>query len=113
MDEFSSRSRSGRYRDFDEFASRGSSAGPRSGKRGGTTKGFHRKASRVRSQKSRKARGRANRNEYTPYSTTVSPGSGEVKHRDPEMGLWGGSLGKRGREKKRKMVPFPEKKEDD
>lgn len=110
MDEFSGRNRQSRFRDFDEFTrkgARGQGQGVQ-GNPGKASKGFHRRPKRVRSQDSRSARSRANRNEYTPFSATVNPGAGEKQHRDPEMGLWGGSIGKRGKEPKRKMTPLPE-----
>jgi len=110
MDEFSTRSRQSRFRDFDEFTRKGARQRGQSvqGSPGKASKGFHRRARRVKSQDSRSARGRANRNDYTPFSSSVNPGAGEKQHREPQMGLWGGSIGKRGKEPKRKMTRLPE-----
>lgn len=115
FDEFSRRGRQGRFRDFDEFTRRGDrqSEANRRGGAGSASKGFHRRARRVNSQDSRESRGQRNRKDYTPFSTSVSPNAGEVKHREPEMGLWGGTIGSRGAEKKRKMVPFPDEEKKD
>jgi hypothetical protein len=110
MDEFSTRSRQSRFRDFDEFTRKGARQRGQSvqGSPGKASKGFHRRARRVTSQDSRSARGRANRNDYTPFSNSVNPGAGEKQHREPQMGLWGGSVGKKGRDSKRKMTPLPD-----
>jgi len=115
FDEFSRKgSKQGRYRDFDEFsrtANRQAEANRR-GRSGKASRGFHRSAKRVRSQDSRESRGRNNRGEYSPFSTTLGPTSDEIKHREPQMGLWGGTIGKRGGKEKRKMVPMPERESD-
>ncbi len=115
MDEFSRKgSRQARYRDFDEFgrkANRQAANNSRSA-RGKTHKGFHRTAKRERSQDSRESRSRKNRSEYTPFSTSRGPGGGEPSFREPQMGLWGGTIGKRSGQDKRKMVPMPEKGDD-
>ena len=110
MDEFSTRSRQSRFRDFDEFTRKGARQRGQSvqGSPGKASKGFHRRARRITSQDSRSARGRTNRNDYTPFSNSVNPGAGEKQHREPQMGLWGGSVGKRGKESRRKMTPLPE-----
>jgi len=113
FDEFSKRSRNGRFRDFDEFTAKRQAEGRSEvrGRAGKASRGFHRSAQRVRSQDSRSARGRANKRETSHFTIAVAPAGGEIKHREPEMGLWGNSLGKRGGKYKRKMVPMPEPKE--
>jgi hypothetical protein len=115
FDEFSRKgSKQGRYRDFDEFSRKANSqtAAKRRGGAGKASRGFHRGAKRVRSQDSRASRGRNNRGEYSPFSTTLGPTSDEIKHREPQMGLWGGTIGKRGGKEKRKMVPMPNQESD-
>jgi len=116
FDEFSRKSgKQGRYSDFDEFSRRANrqAAANRRGGAGKASRGFHRGAKRVRSQDSRESRGRNNRSEYTPFSSARQPPSDDIKHREPQMGLWGGTIGKRGGKDKRKMVPMPEKKSEE
>lgn len=116
MDEFSrKRSGQGRYRDFDEFTRKGNrqAESNRKNNAGKASRGFHRTARRVRSQDSRESRGRSNRSEYTPFASSRGPSGDEIRHREPQMGLWGGTIGKRGGKEKRKMVPFPESGEDE
>jgi len=112
FDEFSKRSRNGRFRDFDEFTAKRQAEGRSEvrGRTGKASRGFHRSAQRVRSQDTRSARGRANRKETSHFTMTVAPAAGEIQHREPQMGLWGNMLGKRGGRYKRKMVPMPEPK---
>ena len=115
VDEFSRKgSRQGRYRDFDEFSRRANRQAESNRRSGGgkTHSGFHRTAKRERSQDSRESRSRKNRSEYTPFSTSRGPGGGEPSFREPQMGLWGGTIGKRSGKDKRKMVPMPEKGDD-
>lgn len=115
FDEFGRKGgKQGRYRDFDEFSRRANqqAAANRRGGSGKASRGFHRGAKRVRSQDSRASRGRNNRGEYSPFSTTLGSTSDEIKHREPQMGLWGGTIGKRGGKEKRKMVPMPERESD-
>lgn len=116
FDEFSRKGgKQGRYRDFDEFsrrANRQAAANRRSGA-GKASRGFHRGAKRVHPQDSREARGRNNRGEYTPFSSARQPASDDIKHREPQMGLWGGTIGKRSGKDKRPMVPMPEKKSEE
>jgi hypothetical protein len=115
VDEFSRKgSRQGRYRDFDEFCRRANRLAEINWRSGGgkTHSGFHRTAKRERSQDSRESRSRKNRSEYTPFSTSRGPGGGEPSFREPQMGLWGGTIGKRSGKDKRKMVPMPEKGDD-
>lgn len=113
FDEFSTRSRNGRFRDFDEFTAKRQAEGRARTRHsaGKASRGFHRSAQRVRSQDSRSARGRANKKDHSPFSITIAPAAGEIQHREPQMDLWGDTLGKRGRKGKRKMVPLPEAKE--
>lgn len=117
MDEFSRKGsgRQQRYRDFDEFsrkANRQAASNNRSGS-GKTPRGFHRRAQRVKSQDGREERGRNNRGDYTAFATRGR--DNEPTFREPQMGLWGGTIGKRGGKEKRKMVPMPDegKKEDE
>lgn len=112
FDEFSRKGgRKSRFRDFDEFTSRSNrqAESNRRGSAGTASRGFHRSAKRVHSQDSRSARGRTNRKDYTPFSSTVSPFADQIPHREPQMGLWGGTIGKRGGKEKRKMTVLPEK----
>ncbi len=115
FDEFSTRSRSNRFRDFDEFANKRKGAdGPstaRKGKRNVST--FHRKRQVVNSQDTRSARGKATKKEYSPFAITLSSNGGEIQHREPQMGLWGGTIGKRSGKDKRPMQALPEKKSEE
>ena len=117
-DEFATRSRrSKQFRDFDEFAySRktkrvniDSQFAVRS-----TEKRFNR-GKRLKDEfQSKKKRAKSARSEYTPFASSRSPFAGEKKHREPQMGLWGGSVGNRSGKDKRPMsaLPEPEKKKD-
>ena len=115
MDEFATKRQggSGKYRSFDEFTAKRQAEGRARTRHsaGKASRGFHRSAQRVRSQDSRSARGRANKKDHSPFSITIAPAAGEIQHREPQMDLWGDTLGKRGRKGKRKMVPLPEAKE--
>jgi hypothetical protein len=115
FDEFSTRSRSNKYRDFDEFANRRKGAkGPSASRKGNGSKStFHRKRQVVNSQDTRSARGKATKKEYTPFAITLSLNGGEIQHREPQMGLWGGTIGKRSGKDKRPMQPLPEKKSEE
>lgn len=118
-DEFATRSkRSKQFRDFDEFAySRktkrvniDSQFAVRS-----TTKRFNRGKHRKDEFNSKKKRAKEARSEYTPFASSTASFAGEKKHREPQMGLWGGSVGNRSGKDKRPMsaLPEPEKKKDD
>jgi len=118
-DEFATRSkRSRQFRDFDEFAySRktrrvniDSEFAVRS-----TTKRFNSGQKQSSEFKSKKKRNKKARSEYTPFASTTSPFAGEKKHRAPQVGLWGGSVGNRSGKDKRAMSSLqqPEKKKDD
>lgn len=118
-DEFATRSkRSRQFRDFDEFAY------SRKTKRvnidsqfavWSTTKRFRKGKDHKDEFNSKKKRAKKARSEYTPFASTTSPFVGEKKHRDPQIGLWGGSVGNRSGKDKRPMsaLPEPEKKKAD
>lgn len=134
-DEFATRSkRSKQFRDFDEFAYRSSKRNSFNDKDEFATKKQHNKRVNIDSQfsvrsterrfssnkdlksdfRSKKKRTKQAKSEYTPFASTTSPAAGQKVHREPQMGLWGGTIGKRGGNEHRKMIPLPEmeKKED-
>lgn len=118
FDEFSTRTkRRNAFRDMDEFAYRrktkriniDSQFNSRS-----TAKRFKRK-SRMRDEfSSKRKRSKRAKQEYTPFATSASP-YGAVKKREPQMGLWGGSVGKWSGKDKRPDAPLPkpEKEKED
>ena len=128
-DEFATRSkRSKLFRDFDEFAYRSSKRSKFNNADEFATRGKRTKRVNINSQfavrstakrfsssnkmrsgfKSKKKRGKANRSEYTPFATTSNPIAGQRVHREPQVGLWGGSIGKRSGKDKRASIPLPE-----
>ena len=128
-DEFATRSkRSKKFRDFDEFAYRSSKRGSFYDKDEFATKRQHHKRINIDSQfsvrstekrfnsskrlssgfSSKRKRSKQAKSEYTPFASTTSPFAGEKKHRDPQIGLWGGTVGNRSGKDKRKMIPLPE-----
>ena len=135
-DEFSTRAkRSKKFKDFDEFAYR-RSKGTRfknadefatKGKRTrrvnvdsqfavrSTTKRFNSSKKQRSGFKAKKKRGKATRSEYTPFASTTNPGGRQKTHRDPQVGLWGGSIGRRSGKDKRpsQALPEAERKKDD
>lgn len=135
-DEFATRSkRSKLFRDFDEFAYRSSKRSKFNNADEFATRSKRTKRVNIDSQfavrstakrfnsskklrsgfKSKKKRGKANRSEYTPFATTTNPVAGQRVHREPQIGLWGGSIGRRSGKDKRASIPLPEpeKKKDD
>lgn len=118
-DEFAMRSkRSRQFRDFDEFAYRrrtkrvniDSQFAVRS-----TEKRFRKRRDHKDEFRSKKKRSKEARSEYTPFASTTTPFAGEKRHREPQLGLWGGSVGKRSGKDNRPATPLPEpeKKKDD
>lgn len=116
-DEFATRTkRSKRLRDFDEFAYRrkthrvniDSQFAVRS-----TEKRFNSRKKQRSEFRTKKRRAKKARNEYTPFASSSSLFEGQKKHRQPQMGLWGGTVGKRSDKKSRPISPVPdmEKKE--
>lgn len=135
-DEFATRSkRSKRFRDFDEFAYRSSKRNRYNDKDEFATRRNRTKRVNIDSQfavrstekrfnsskkqksefRSRKKRTKEAKSEYTPFATTRSPNASQKTHRQPQIGLWGGTIGKRSGKDKRAMIPLPEtsKKKDD
>lgn len=111
-DEFATRSkRSRQFRDFDEFAySRktkrvniDSQFAVRS-----TEKRFNRGKHQKDEFNSKKKQAKQTRNEYTPFASSSSPFAGEKQHREPQMGLWGGTVGNRSGKDSRPTTPLPE-----
>lgn len=111
-DEFAMRAkRSRQFRDFDEFAySRrtkrvniDSQFAVRS-----TEKRFNRGKHQKDEFNSKKKRAKQSRSEYTPFASSSSPFAGEKQHREPQMGLWGGTVGNRSGKDKRASSPLPE-----
>ena len=118
-DEFATRSkRSRQFRDFDEFAysrkTRRVNIDSQFAVRS-TAKRFNSGKQQKSEFKSKKKRSKKARSEYTPFASTTSPFAGEKKHRAPQVGLWGGSVGNRSGKDKRPMtaLPEPEKKKSD
>ena len=135
-DEFATRSkRSKQFRDFDEFAHRSSKRSrfnnsdefatkSRRTKRvnvdsqfavRSTTKRFNSAKKQRSGFKAKKKRAKANRSEYTPFASSTNPVAGVKTHREPQIGLWGGSIGRRSGKDKRpsQALPEPEKKKKD
>lgn len=111
-DEFATRSRrSKQFRDFDEFAynrktrrvNTDSQFAVRS-----TSKRFNRRKHRKEEFSSKKKRAKKARSEYTPFASSTAPFAGKKQHRDPQIGLWGGSVGNRSGKDKRPGSPLPE-----
>ena len=118
-DEFATRSkRSRQFRDFDEFAysrkTRRVNIDSQFAVRS-TAKRFNSGQQQKSEFKSKKKRSKQARSEYTPFASTTSPFAGQKKHRDPQIGLWGGTVGGRSGKDKRPGSPLPdiEKKKDD
>ncbi|MGB0368667.1 MAG: hypothetical protein ACPGU4_00975 [Flavobacteriales bacterium] len=134
-DEFATRStRSKKFRDFDEFAYRNSRGSRFSNSDEFATRSKRTKRVNVDSQfavrstakrfnsgkkqksefKSKKKRAKANRSEYTPFASTTNPGGAQKTHRSPQIGLWGGTVGRRSGKDKRasQALPDPAKKDD-
>lgn len=118
-DEFATRSkRSRQLSDFDEFAyhrkTRRVNIDSQFAVRS-TEKRFNSRKKQKSEFKSKKRRAKKARNEYTPFASTTSPFAGDKKHRDPQIGLWGGTVGNRSGKDKRPMSPLPdaEKKKKD
>ena len=128
-DEFATRSkRSKRFKDFDEFAYRSSKRSRFNDKDEFATKRKHNKRINIDSQfsvksterrfnsskkqksefRSKKKRTKEAKTEYSPFASTTSPNAGQRKHRQPQIGLWGGTIGKRSGKDKRAMIPLPE-----
>lgn len=111
-DEFATRTRRSRqYRDFDEFAYR------RRTKRVNIDSQFAVRSTEKRFKKgkyqkdefnAKRKRTKQAKSEYTPFASSTSPYVVEKKHRQPQMGLWGGTIGKRSGKDKRQMIPLPE-----
>ena len=80
-----------------------------------TTKRFNSSKKQRSGFKAKKKRAKANRSEYTPFASTTNPSAGRRTHREPQIGLWGGSIGKRSGKDKRPSQALPdlEKKKDD
>ncbi len=135
-DEFATRKlRSKKFRDFDEFAYRSSKRNRFDSSDEFATRSKRTKRVNIDSQfavrstvkrfsssnkqrsgfQSKKKRAKANRSEYTPFASTTNPVAGVKTHREPQIGLWGGSIGKRSGKDKRHSIPLPEpeKKKDD
>ena len=128
-DEFATRSRrSKQYRDFDEFAHRKSGSGrfretdefatrKKRTKRVNIDSQFAVRSTEKRFKKgkyqkdefnAKQKRTKQAKSEYTPFASSTSPYVVEKKHREPQMGLWGGTIGKRSGKDKRAMIPLPE-----
>ncbi len=116
FDEFATRrKRTQRYREFDEFAYRSSN---RNGKVNdhsqfytrAVPKGFRKPRPGNKGGKGHQRRDR-NRQEYTPFASSLSPYAAPSSHRDPQMGLWGGSIGRWSGKDSRPMIPLPEPEE--
>ncbi len=118
-DEFATRTkRSRQFREFDEFAYRrktkrvniDSQFAVRS-----TEKRFNRSRHQKDEFNAKKKRAKQTRSEYTPFASSTSPFAGEKRHREPQMGLWGGTVGNRSGKDKRPSSPLPdpEKKKAD
>jgi hypothetical protein len=127
-DEFASRSKKkGRFRSYDEFATRAKRsrqfrdfdefAYSRKTKRvnidsqfavRSTEKRFNRGKHQKDEFNSKKKRAKQSRSEYTPFASSSTPFAGEKQHRDPQMGLWGGTVGNRSGKDKRASSPLPE-----
>ncbi len=127
-DEFASRSKKkGRFRSYDEFATRSKRsrqfhefdefAYNRKTKRvnidsqfavRSTEKRFNRGKNQKDEFNSKKKRAKQSRNEYTPFASSSTPFAGEKQHREPQMGLWGGTVGNRSGKDSRPTTPLPE-----
>lgn len=111
-DEFAMRSkRSGQFRDFDEFAysrkTRRVNIDSQFAVRS-TEKRFNRGKHQNDEFNSKKKRAKQTRNEYTPFASSSTPFAGEKQHREPQMGLWGGTVGNRSGKDSRPSTPLPE-----
>ena len=135
-DEFATRAkRSKQFRDFDEFAYRRSSRSSFHDKdefasRSNRTRKVNidaqfavrttdKRFSKGRYQKdefnSKQKRTKQAKSEYTPFASSTSPAAAEKTHREPQMGLWGGTIGRRSGQDSRAETPLPDlskKKED-
>lgn len=133
-DEFATRKkRANRYRDFDEFAYRSSKRSLFTDKHEFATRskktrkvnisskfdariiavGF-KKVKKRNSNKGKRKRGQQSQQQYTPFASSISPFAMPTSHREPQVGLWGGSIGRWSGKDKRAMIPLPEpEKKDD
>ncbi|MCF8463969.1 MAG: hypothetical protein K9G41_03970 [Flavobacteriales bacterium] len=111
-DEFATRSkRSGQFRDFDEFAYSRKTRRVNIDSQfavGSTEKRFNRSKNQKDEFNSKKKRAKQTRNEYTPFASSSSPFAGEKQHREPQMGLWGGTVGNRSGKDSRPTTPLPD-----
>ena len=128
-DEFATRKkRSRQFRDFDEFAYRSSKSSSFHDKDEFATKRKHNNRVNIDSQfavpatekrfnrakrmnsgfSSKRKRSKEAKEEYTPFASSTSPFAGKKVHREPEVGLWGGTIGNRGGKERRKATPLPD-----